>query len=110
MVVRSRKVVWPTTSLHPAARDVEESTALVHVYQPYVYVIGADPAKVPAFAVSDPPARIELGTVGSATLVGGDGGSGTADVVAEYRVTEPTEFVAVSATRRYMPASAITGV
>jgi hypothetical protein len=97
-------------SLHPAARDVEEAAALVHVYQPYVYVIGCVPINVPAFTLIQPPARIELGTVGSVALVGGDGGSGTADVVAEYRATEPAEFVAVSATRRYMPASASTGV
>ena len=72
--------------------------------------MGAVPAKVPTFALTLPPARTELVTVGATTLVGADGGSGTTEVVAEYRVTVPAVFVAVSATLRYFPASASTGV
>lgn len=109
-MARYRNAVSLVISLHPAARVVDVATALVHAYQPYVYVIGCVPSNVPTFALTLPPARIELGTVGAVRLAGADGGSCTAAEVAEYLVTAPAMFVAVSATRRSFPASASMGV
>jgi hypothetical protein len=109
-VVRNRNAFCPLISVHPSANVVDEATALVQVYQPYVYVIGWVPEKVPAFPETVAPARIEAGTVGGAKLSGADGGSCTAVDVAENLVTTPATFVAVSATRRNFPTSPRTGV
>ena len=96
----------PSIAVQSDGSVLVAAPVLVQRYQIYVYVGSGKPDQVPVPTVKLLPTFAVPVIVGAAVR---DGASVTRSVVAENETVEPTEFVAVTRTRRYFPASVAPG-
>src|SRR4051794_35773935 len=86
--------------------SVQPAPAVSHRCHCWVKVMGCVPVQVPGFTFNVWPCCVLPAMTGAAVLTGGDDSDCTTVVPGETAVLEPTEFVAVTATRKVWSTSA----